>query len=59
MRSPRAKREARQERAVERKAAAEGRQPFEQLRRLVERGHGHCAEAQRISGNGKHLKRNP
>jgi hypothetical protein len=48
MRSPRAKREKRQERAAARAAAAEGRTPSEQLARLVAAGHGHCAEAARL-----------
>lgn len=48
MRSPKAKREARIARAVERQAVASERTPAEQLRRLERRGDGHCAEADRI-----------
>ena len=47
MRSPKAKREARQARA---RARAEGGKlaPADQLRALELRGHGHCAEAEHL-----------
>ena len=47
--------ELRRMRANERAEAAAGRTPAEQLERLRDRGHGHCAEARRLSEvvNGK------
>ena len=48
MRSPRAKREARQARATGRAEVAATRTPADQLWHLERRGHGHCAEADRL-----------
>lgn len=48
MRSPKAKRERRQERAIERTAARAERSDYDQLKRLEKRGDGHCDEALRL-----------
>ena len=48
MRSPKAKKEARVARAVERVAVAAERSTVEKIQRLIKRGHGHCAEAKRL-----------
>lgn len=48
IRDPKRKQKVRQARAAERTAAAIGRPLSEQLKRLIARGHGHCAEAVRI-----------
>lgn len=48
MRSPAAKREGRILRALERQAVAAERSTGDKVQRLIERGHGHCAEATRL-----------
>ena len=50
IRDPKRKAKVRQHAAAERTAAALTRTNAEQLKRLEQRGHGHCAEAARIRG---------
>jgi hypothetical protein len=50
MRQGRVAREARQASAKERQAERDSRTDEQQLNKLINEGHGHCKEAQRLAG---------